>query len=178
MRGSGERGTVLQAYLYRAETMRRGCWHRESAYGCARRIRRGAGGCVSGEARCGCELREADEADAGFSKDGSGVFCGIATHDEAIVRRCCGSPASGELPRAVRVPDAVRRAPRSAAKAARDGFGVRVYIPFGTAWYPYFMRGCRTAGNVVFLARNSSATEHFVRSRRACAREGEGWRRR
>ena len=25
-------------------------------------------------------------------------------------------------------------------KLARDGHRVRVYIPFGSAWYPYFMR--------------------------------------
>jgi proline dehydrogenase len=25
-------------------------------------------------------------------------------------------------------------------KLARDGNRVRVYIPFGSAWYPYFMR--------------------------------------
>jgi proline dehydrogenase len=37
----------------------------------------------------------------------------------------------------------------------RDGWGMRVYVPFGTEWYPYFMRrlGERPA-NVFFIARN------------------------
>jgi len=37
-------------------------------------------------------------------------------------------------------------------RLARDGYGVRVYVPFGTDWYPYFMRrlGERPA-NVLFL---------------------------
>ena len=40
-------------------------------------------------------------------------------------------------------------------RLAREGFGVRVYIPFGTAWYPYFMRRLsERPANVVFLARN------------------------
>jgi proline dehydrogenase len=37
----------------------------------------------------------------------------------------------------------------------RDGWRMRVYVPFGTEWYPYFMRrlGERPA-NVFFIARN------------------------
>ena len=37
----------------------------------------------------------------------------------------------------------------------KDGWRMRVYIPFGTEWYPYFMRrlGERPA-NVFFIARN------------------------
>jgi proline dehydrogenase len=36
-----------------------------------------------------------------------------------------------------------------------DGFGVRVYVPFGTEWYPYFMRRlAERPANVLFLAKN------------------------
>jgi proline dehydrogenase len=37
----------------------------------------------------------------------------------------------------------------------REGWRVRIYIPFGTEWYPYFMRrlGERPA-NVFFIARH------------------------
>ena len=40
-------------------------------------------------------------------------------------------------------------------KLVREGWRVRVYIPFGSEWYPYFMRrlGERPA-NVLFIARN------------------------
>jgi proline dehydrogenase len=40
-------------------------------------------------------------------------------------------------------------------RLAWEGYGVRVYVPFGTAWYPYFMRRlAERPANVVFLARN------------------------
>ena len=36
-----------------------------------------------------------------------------------------------------------------------EGFGVRVYVPFGPEWYPYFMRRlAERPANVLFLARN------------------------
>jgi proline dehydrogenase len=40
-------------------------------------------------------------------------------------------------------------------RLAADGFGVRVYIPFGREWFPYFMRrlGERPA-NVAFVLRS------------------------
>jgi proline dehydrogenase len=38
---------------------------------------------------------------------------------------------------------------------AADGHGVRVYIPFGPEWYPYFMRRlAERPANVLFLAKN------------------------
>ena len=37
----------------------------------------------------------------------------------------------------------------------RDGYRMRVYIPFGTEWYPYFMRRlAERPANVFFIARN------------------------
>jgi proline dehydrogenase len=37
----------------------------------------------------------------------------------------------------------------------REGYKVRVYVPFGTARYPYFMRRlAERPANVFFLARN------------------------
>jgi proline dehydrogenase len=36
-----------------------------------------------------------------------------------------------------------------------DGYNVRVYIPFGREWYPYFMRRlAERPANVFFLAKN------------------------
>jgi proline dehydrogenase len=38
---------------------------------------------------------------------------------------------------------------------ARDGYRVRVYIPFGSAWYPYLMRRmAERPGNLVFFLRS------------------------
>jgi proline dehydrogenase len=37
----------------------------------------------------------------------------------------------------------------------RDGYGMRVYIPYGSDWFPYFMRRlAERPANVLFLARN------------------------
>ena len=37
----------------------------------------------------------------------------------------------------------------------RNGWGLRVYIPFGTEWYPYFMRRlAERPANVFFILKN------------------------
>ena len=41
------------------------------------------------------------------------------------------------------------------ASSSAEGYGVRVYVPFGTEWYPYFMRRlAERPANVLFLAKN------------------------
>jgi len=40
-------------------------------------------------------------------------------------------------------------------RLVREGYNVRVYIPFGREWYPYFMRRlAERPANVFFLAKN------------------------
>ena len=40
-------------------------------------------------------------------------------------------------------------------RLVKDGFRMRVYVPYGDAWYPYFMRRlAERPANMVFLARN------------------------
>jgi len=145
-------GTVLQAYLYRTE----GDGERLLGQGIRIRLCKGA-------YKEGPEVafpRKAD-VDANYVKlmkqmATSGVFCGIATHDEAIVE---------EMRRFVRERGVMKRAFEFQMlygvrrdlqrQLAAEGYGVRVYIPFGTAWYPYFMRRlAERPANVLFLARN------------------------
>ena len=41
------------------------------------------------------------------------------------------------------------------ASWCNEGYKVRVYVPFGTEWYPYFMRRlAERPANVLFLAKN------------------------
>jgi len=86
----------------------------------------------------------------------SGVFCGIATHDEAIVeemRRFVRERGVMKSAFEFQMLYGVRRDLQR--QLAAEGYGVRVYIPFGTAWYPYFMRRlAERPANVLFLARN------------------------
>ena len=36
-----------------------------------------------------------------------------------------------------------------------DGYRLRLYVPFGEAWFPYFMRRlAERPANLLFLARN------------------------
>jgi proline dehydrogenase len=38
---------------------------------------------------------------------------------------------------------------------ADQGWRVRLYVPYGAAWYPYFMRRlAERPANVLFIARN------------------------
>jgi proline dehydrogenase len=85
-----------------------------------------------------------------------GTFPAIATHDPAMIDATRAFAQSRGFP-----PDryefqmlyGVRRDLQ--ARLAADGFGVRVYIPFGREWFPYFMRrlGERPA-NVAFVIRS------------------------
>lgn len=86
----------------------------------------------------------------------SGVFCGIATHDEAIINQLRAFTREHQVdPRAYefQMLHGVRRDLQR--KLVSEGFGMRVYVPFGTEWYPYFMRRlAERPANVLFLAKN------------------------
>ena len=86
----------------------------------------------------------------------SGIYHGLATHDENIIRQAEAfarrekiSPDSFEF----QMLYGIRRDLQQSL--VRHGWRVRVYIPFGSEWYPYFMRrlGERPA-NVFFVLRN------------------------
>jgi proline dehydrogenase len=39
---------------------------------------------------------------------------------------------------------------------ARNGYNVRVYVPYGSQWYPYLMRRmAERPANLLFVARNA-----------------------
>ncbi len=86
----------------------------------------------------------------------SGVFCGIATHDEAIIRdlkRFVEEHGVSKHAFEFQMLYGVRRDLQRSLVA--EGYGVRVYVPFGTEWYPYFMRRlAERPANALFLAKN------------------------
>jgi proline dehydrogenase len=86
----------------------------------------------------------------------SGVYHGLATHDEKIIREAQAFATREKIGRDTfefQMLYGIRRDLQQSL--VRDGWRMRVYIPFGTEWYPYFMRrlGERPA-NVFFIARN------------------------
>jgi proline dehydrogenase len=86
----------------------------------------------------------------------SGIYHGLATHDENIIEQAKAFAISEKISHdsfEFQMLYGIRRDLQR--KLVRNGWRLRIYIPFGTEWYPYFMRrlGERPA-NVVFIARN------------------------
>jgi proline dehydrogenase len=145
-------GTVLQAYLFRTEQD----VERLLAQGIRIRLCKGA---YKEPANIAFPLKS--DVDANYVKlmqriASSPVFCGIATHDEVIVNQLCEYVAQhGIAKRAFefQMLYGIRRDLQR--KLVAEGFGVRVYVPFGAEWYPYFMRRlAERPANVLFLAKN------------------------
>ncbi len=65
----------------------------------------------------------------------------LATHDERRIEAATNYAGQIGLPRdyfEFQMLHGIRRELQD--QLARDGFSVRVYVPYGTEWYPYFMR--------------------------------------
>jgi proline dehydrogenase len=148
----GRVGTVLQAYLFRTVQDAR----RLAEQGIRIRLCKGAY-----KEPADIAFPQKSEVDRNYVDlmiylAQSGVFCGMATHDEAIIDRMCQEVAQGRVSKSAfefQMLYGVRRDLQR--KLAAQGFGVRVYIPFGTEWYPYFMRRlAERPANVLFLAKN------------------------
>ena len=85
-----------------------------------------------------------------------GNYPGLATHDEAIIHQIVSFVKEQNIPAErfeFQMLYGIRRDLQS--KLVRDGFRMRLYVPFGEAWYPYFMRRlAERPANVLFIARN------------------------
>jgi proline dehydrogenase len=86
----------------------------------------------------------------------SGVYHGLATHDEKIINQAKVFATSENIPRDAfefQMLYGIRRDLQR--RLVREGWRMRVYIPFGTEWYPYFMRRlAERPANALFIARN------------------------
>lgn len=148
----GNVGTVLQAYLYRTKD------DVERLLGQGIRIR-----LCKGAYKEPAELAFPAKADVDANYVTlmkrvmtSGVFCGIATHDEAIIAEGKRFVAERGIEKSAfefQMLYGVRRDLQRQLVA--EGYRMRVYVPFGTDWYPYFMRRlAERPANVLFLAKN------------------------
>ncbi len=86
----------------------------------------------------------------------SGTYHGIATHDERIIRQTITYARAENIPPTAfefQMLHGIRRDLQQ--QLVRDGWRMRVYIPFGTEWYPYLMRRlAERPANVFFIAKN------------------------
>ncbi len=86
----------------------------------------------------------------------SGIYHGIATHDPRMIEAAIAfarqekiAPESFEF----QMLYGIRRDLQQ--KLVREGWRMRVYIPFGTEWYPYLMRRlAERPANLLFLMKN------------------------
>ena len=151
-RWPGRVGTVLQAYLYRTADDAK----RLVEQGIRIRLCKGAY-----KEPASLAFPEKADVDRNYVDlmvylASSGVFCGMATHDEKIISVMRRVVEKSGLPKdqfEFQMLYGVRRDLQR--KLAADGYGVRTYIPFGPEWYPYFMRRlAERPANVLFLAKN------------------------
>jgi proline dehydrogenase len=86
----------------------------------------------------------------------SGVYHGLATHDENIINQAKAFATAERISRDAfefQMLYGIRRDLQQ--RLIHDGWRIRVYIPFGTEWYPYFMRRlAERPANALFVARN------------------------
>ncbi len=148
----GRVGTVLQAYLYRTAADA----ERLVKQGIRIRLCKGAYQEPASIAFANKADVDKNYADLMIYLATSGVFCGLATHDERLIDAMCRFVETRGLPKSLfefQMLYGVRRDLQR--KLAAAGYGVRVYIPFGPEWYPYFMRRlAERPANVLFLAKN------------------------
>jgi proline dehydrogenase len=85
-----------------------------------------------------------------------GTYPAIATHDEKMIAATKAHAASRNISRDAfefQMLYGIRRDLQR--QLAKEGFRVRVYVPFGEAWYPYYMRRlAERPANVLFILRN------------------------
>ena len=85
-----------------------------------------------------------------------GNYPGIATHDEAIIKEAKRFAKVNEISTdryEFQMLYGVRRDLQD--RLVREGYRMRVYVPFGTQWYPYLMRRlAERPANVAFLTGN------------------------
>jgi proline dehydrogenase len=145
-------GTVIQSCLYRSEADITDLL----AYGCRIRLCKGAY-----KEPANVAFPKKKDVDANYVRLmqmllASGFYHGIATHDPAMIAATIRFAAAKQISKddfefqmlyGVRT-DLQRR-------LVKDGYRLRIYIPYGRDWFPYFMRRlAERPANVVFFARN------------------------
>ncbi|MFN2115253.1 MAG: proline dehydrogenase family protein [Anaerolineae bacterium] len=150
-------GIVIQSYLYRSDD------DVETLVGKGAGVRLCKGAYSEPPSIAYPDKKDADEAyrrlTARLLSDearANGTYLGVATHDEAIIEWTKGHAADngiGPDEYEFQMLNGVRRDLQR--KLVADGYRMRVYVPYGTHWYPYFMRRlAERPENIMFMARN------------------------
>ena len=86
----------------------------------------------------------------------SGVYHGIATHDPKMIEGTLRFIKQEKIPRETFEFQMLYGVRRDLQRIlAREGFNMRVYVPYGKHWYPYFMRRlAERPANIWFVLKN------------------------
>ena len=145
-------GTVMQAYLFRAEQDVKDLL----SVGCRMRLCKGA---YKEAAEIAFPLKA--DVDANYVKLmklilPSGIYHGIATHDPAMIQATKDFVREKNIGRdqfEFQMLYGIRTDLQQ--QLVREGYRLRIYIPFGTDWFPYFMRRlAERPANLAFFLRN------------------------
>lgn len=145
-------GAVIQAYLYRSEPDIQDLL----SYGCRIRLCKGAY-----KESADVAFPAKSDVDANYVKLmrmllTSGFYHGIATHDPRMIAetiRCAAEKQVSKDDFEFQMLYGVRT--NLQRQLIRDGFRLRVYIPYGRDWFPYFMRRlAERPANLAFFVRN------------------------
>lgn len=148
----GKVGTVIQSYLHRSEKDVQDLL----AEGIRIRLCKGAY-----KEPPDIAFQKKSEVDANYVKlmktlMKSGIYHGLATHDERIINEAKAFALREKIVREsfeFQMLYGIRRDLQQ--QLVQHGWGMRVYIPFGTEWYPYFMRRlAERPANVFFIVKN------------------------
>lgn len=145
-------GTVLQSYLYSCDS------HVERLIRLGSRVRLVKGAYLEPES---VAYQSKSDVDANYVECAKklmlrGRYPAIATHDEAIVNELLAfAEGNGIQPGRFewQMLYGIRRDLQ--AKLRDMGHNVRIYVPFGSAWYPYFTRRlAERPANLLFILRS------------------------
>jgi len=150
-------GIVIQAYLYRSENDMQAL----RAMNVNVRLCKGAY-----KEAADIAFPEKKDVDANYLKlaemylglngNSNGAHLALATHDEKIINWAREFTTTHAIDRS-RYEFQMLYGIRSdlQRRLAAEGYTMRVYVPYGTHWYPYFMRRlAERPANVIFLASN------------------------
>lgn len=145
-------GTVIQAYLYRSrKDVEMLC--REGI-----RVRLCKGAYLEPHSAAFPHKRQVDENYLELAKLllDAGTYPAIATHDEKMIEAVKAHAASRNLARdrfEFQMLYGIRRDLQR--RLVAEGYRLRLYLPFGKAWYPYYMRRlAERPANVFFVLRH------------------------
>lgn len=150
-------GIVIQAYLYRSEADMKVLLN----MGANVRLCKGAykePADIAFPNKKDVDANYIKLAQAYLSGNGNhdGAYLAFATHDEKIInwaKEFVGSHEIGKDRFEFQMLYGIRSDLQR--KLAGDGYTMRVYVPYGSRWYPYFMRRlAERPANVIFLASN------------------------